>query len=77
MRAEVHELRQLLRRKLVTRPRQVDRDHLLDLGRRVRQDDDPVREVDGLVDVVSDEQDRDPELLAHREHEILEVTAGL
>ena len=33
VRAEIHELRQLLRRKLVARPRQIDADDLLDLRR--------------------------------------------
>ena len=77
VRAQVRELRQLLRRDLVARVRQRDRDDLLHLGRRVRQHDDAVGQVDRLVDVVRDEQDRDPELVAHPQHEVLEVAAGL
>ena len=41
------------------------------------QDDDPVGEIDRLVDVVRDEEDRDPELVAHLEHQVLEVAARL
>src|SRR5262249_49360237 len=77
VRAEPGELRQLLRRDLIAGPGKTDRNHLLDLGRRVREDDDPVGEVDRLVDVVRDEQDRDAELVAHLQDEILEITAGL
>src|SRR5262245_41303052 len=62
VRAELREVRQRLRRDLVTGPREADRDQLLDLGRRMREDDHPVREVDRLVDVVGDEEDRDTEL---------------
>ena len=77
MRAQVRELGELLRRDLVARAWQVDGDDLLHLRRGVRQDDDPVREVDRLVDVVGDEEDRDPELLADAQHEVLEVAPGL
>ena len=41
---------------------EVDGDDLLHVGRRVGQDDDPVRQVDRLVDVVGHEEDRDPVL---------------
>ena len=61
MRTEVRELRQLLRLDLVAGRGQIDRHDLLHLGGRMREDDDPVGQVDGLVDVVRDEEDRDPE----------------
>src|SRR5215210_3124222 len=75
--AERRELRELLRRDLVAGRREPHRDDLLHLRRRVRQDDDAVREVDRLVDVVGHEQDRDPVLLAHAQDEVLEVPARL
>src|SRR6267142_3727144 len=75
--AETGELGELLRRDLVARRREVDRDQLLHLGRRVGQDGDAVGEVDGLVDVVCDEEDRHAVLLAHAEDEILQVAARL
>jgi hypothetical protein len=43
----------------------------------VRQDDDAVCHVHGLVDVVRDEEDRDAVLLLHPQDEILEVSARL
>ena len=43
----------------------------------LREHDDAVGEVDGLVDVVGDEEDRDPVVLAHLEDEVLEVAARL
>src|SRR6478672_24512 len=77
VRPEPRELRQLLRGDLVTRLRQGDRDHLLHLGRCMGQRHDPVGEVDRLVDVVCDEEDGDPELVADLQDEVLEVAAGL
>src|SRR4029453_6283008 len=62
--AQVREVRELLRLDLVARPGEVDRDDLLHLGGGVREDDDAVGEVDRLVDVVRDEQDRDPVVVA-------------
>ena len=43
----------------------------------MREHDDAVCEVHGLVDVVGNEEDRDPVVLAHLEDEILEVVARL
>src|SRR5215211_4556851 len=77
VRPQARELRQLLRVHLVARVRQVDAQHLAHLGRRGRQHDDAVGQVDRLVDVVRDEQDRHPVLLAHPQHEVLEVAARL
>ena len=77
VRAEVGELRLLLRGDLIARERDPDRQDLAHGRRRVREHDDPVGEVDGLVDVVRDEEDRDPVLLAHAEHEVLEVASCL
>src|SRR5918992_1342509 len=75
--AKVRELGQLLRGDLVTRDREVDRDDLLHLGRRRSQDDHPIRQVDGFVDVMRHEEDRDPELLPHLQDQVLEITASL
>ena len=77
VRAKVRELRQLLRRDLVARAWEIDLHDLLHLGGRVREDDDPVGEVDGLVDVVSDEEDRDPVLLTDAKRQVLEIAARL
>src|SRR5215216_504145 len=77
VRPQARELRQLLRVHLVARVRQVDAQHLAPLGRRGRQHDDAVGQVDRLVDVVGDEQDRHAVLLAHPQHEVLEVAARL
>src|SRR4051812_29496845 len=70
VRAQVHELGQLLRGDLVARPAEVDPHDLLHFGGRVREHDHPVGEVDRLVDVVGDEQDRDAVLLAHAQHKV-------
>src|SRR5215207_1000358 len=77
MPTEVRELRELLGRDLVAREGKIDVDDLLHHRRRVRQDDDTIREVDRLVDVVRHEQDRDRELLTDLQNEILQVTARL
>ena len=77
VRAQARELRQLLGLHLVARLRQRHLEHLAHLGRRGRQDDDPVAQVDRLVDVVGDEDDRDVVLAPHGQHEVLEVGAGL
>ena len=77
VRAQVREVGQLLGRDLVSHGRQLDRHDLLDLRRRVREHDDAVREIDGFVDVVRHEEDRDPEVLAHLEDEIFEVATRL
>src|SRR5829696_8297526 len=45
VRAQVREVRELFRRDLVTRPRQVDPDDLLHLRGRVGEDDDAVGEI--------------------------------
>src|ERR671931_567016 len=57
--AQASELGELLRRDLVPRSRERNGDDLLHLRRRVGQDDDPVGEVHGFVDVVGDEEDGD------------------
>jgi hypothetical protein len=75
--AQRRELTELLRRDLVARARQVDRNDFLHLGRGVREDDDAVGEVDRLVDVVRDEEDRDSVLVAHLQHQVLQVASGL
>ena len=59
VRAQPRELLQLLGRDLVARSRQRDLQRLAHPGRRRREDDDPVAQVDRLVDVVRDEDDRD------------------
>src|SRR5215211_3364012 len=74
---QVGEARQLLRLELVARVREVDGEDVLDLRRRVGEDDDAVGEVDRLVDVVGDEEDRDRVLVAHAQDEVLEVGARL
>src|SRR5919108_3051907 len=75
--AQVGELRQLLRCDLVTGEWQIDGDDLLHPRRSMRQHDDPIRQIDGLVDVMRHEEDRDAELLAHPQDEVLEVAPGL
>src|SRR5215211_6098061 len=77
VRPQARELRQLLRVDLVARMRQVDAQHLAHLGRRGREHDDPVRQVDRLVDVVGHEQHGHAELLADAQHEVLQVAARL
>src|ERR1044071_6572979 len=71
--AQVHELGQLLRRDLIARALEVDLHDLLHFGGRVCEHDDAVREVDRLVYVVRDEQDRDAVLLANAQQEIFEL----
>src|SRR6266542_3066552 len=73
--AQVHELGQLLRRDLIARAVEVDRHDLLHFRWRVREYDHAVGEEYGLVDVVSDEQDRDAVLLANAQHEVFQVAA--
>ena len=75
--AQLRELGQLLRGHLVARARQRDVERLLHDRRALREDHDAVGEVDGLVDVVRDEQDRDAVVVADLQHEVLEVGARL
>jgi hypothetical protein len=56
LRAQLGEPRGGAGGELVTLVRQVDREVLTDDGRRRGQDQDPLTQVDGLVDVVGDEQ---------------------
>ncbi len=77
VRAQVGELGHLLRLDLVARARQVDLEDLLDDGRARREDHDAVGHVDGLVDVVGDEQDGHAVLVADAQDEVLEVGARL
>src|SRR5262245_41334239 len=74
---QVHELRQLLRGDLSARPAQVDLHDLLHFRGRMREHDNAIGEVHRLVDVMRHEQDRDAVLLAHPQHEVLEVAARL
>ena len=62
---------------LVTRTRQRHLHHLADRSRRRGQHDDPVSQVDRLVDVVRHEDDRDAELVAHPQDEVFELEPGL
>ena len=57
--------------------RQGDVEGLADRGRRRRQHHDPVGEVHRLVDVVGDEQHRDPVRRPHVQQQVLELGAGL
>ena len=62
---------------LVPRPGQRDVGDLGDRAGRPRQGDHPVGQVDGLVDVVRDEHDRDADLLPHPQDEVLKLEPGL
>ena len=64
-------------RDLVALGGEVDREVLLHPGRRLRQHDDPLAKVDGLVDVMRDEEDRHPPIPVQCPDEILEIGAGL
>src|SRR3954454_948840 len=75
--AQLQELGQLLRGDLIARPAEVDLHDLLHFGGRMGEHDDAIGEIHRLVDVVRDEQDGDAVLLAHAQHEILEVAACL
>src|SRR6266511_474122 len=75
--AQVHELGQLFRRDLISRPIEVDLHDLLHFRWRVREYDYAIGEVYRLVDVVSDKQDRDAVLLANAQHEVFKVAARL
>src|SRR5215217_2250796 len=75
--AQVQELGQLFRCDLIARTTKVDPDDLLYFRGRMREHDHAVGEVHRLVDVVGDEQDRDAVLLAHAEHEVLELRPRL
>src|SRR5829696_9107531 len=77
VRPQAGELRQLLRLHLVARLWQTDLADLLHGGRRGREDDDPVAEVDGLVDVVGHEDDGDAVPATQVQHQVLQVRAGL
>lgn len=61
-----HELGELLRPDLTTWERDVDGHDLLNRRRRMREHYDAIRQVDGLVDVVRHEEDRDAVLLLGR-----------
>jgi hypothetical protein len=73
----VGELGQLLGGDLVAGPGQVDGDGLADAGGRGRQDQDAVGQVDRLVDVVGDQQDREAGAVPHLEQQVLQVGPGL
>src|SRR4051812_49150317 len=75
--AQLQELGQLLRGNLIARLAEVDLHDLLHFRGRMCEHDDAVGEIHRLVDVVGDEQDGDAVFLAHAQHEVLEVAAGL
>src|SRR3954452_12414361 len=75
--AQLQELGQLLRGDLIARPAEVDLHDLLHFRGRMGENDDAIGEIHRFVDVVSYEQDGDAVLLAHTQHEVLEVAARL
>ena len=48
-----------------------------DPARAGGEHEDPVADVDALVDVVGDEQDGDAALLPHPQHQVFQVLPGL
>ena len=76
MRPQTCELGQLLGLELVALGGQVDLEGLLHLRGRGRENDDPVAQVDRLVDVVGHEHDRHPVLAPHLEDQVLQVARG-